>query len=137
SIRDTNLGTGFLTGVPLAYSMSRGRDGNIYLGGSSDASSTQFSMINYLTDVVTKYAAIDNQDYTLTISGDTTFIYLQTGQSTNDFWSFAKSNQAKKKLFSQGSLINAGSQTTGVFVQYPYPLWSLATDSTLSVHELT
>lgn len=131
SIKDTNLGQGFLTGLPLAYSMLRGRDGHIYIGGSSDENSTQFSMINYLTDEITAYPAIDEQDYIITIQGDTTFIYLQTGQSSYDFWSFCKTNSAKKKLLTNPIFSNAGSNSLGNFIQQPYPSYSQAVDSSL------
>ncbi len=131
SIKDTNLGQGFLSGTPLAYSMLRGRDGHIYMGGSSDENSTQFSMINYLTDDITEYPAIDEQDYTITIQGDTTFIYLQTGQSSYDFWSFCKTNSAKKKLWTNPIFSNAGSNTAGNFIQQPYPAYSQTVDSSL------
>lgn len=137
SIKDTNLGSGFSSGQPLAYSMLRGRDANIYIGGSSDAASTQFSMINYLTDEITAYTAIDGNDYVITINGDTNFIYLQTGQNTYDYWSFSKQNLSKKKLISHLSFMNANGTTTGSFVQYPYPTYSKAVDSSLIVSAMT
>ena len=137
SIWEMNLGNCFLTGTPLAYSMQRGIDGNIYLGASSDENSTQISFVNYLTHEVSKYAKADNQNYVITIQGDNFWMYAQTGQSGNDYWAIRKSDGYKKKLFNNPTLINTATRTTGVFAQYPYPTWSLMTDTTVTASTLS
>ncbi len=134
SIQDTNLGNCFYSGDNLAYSMLRGRDGNIYIGGSSSSGqSCDFTMINYLNNAVTMYHAVDAQDYVITINGDTNFIYLQTGQGTFDYWSFCKANQRKTRLWTNPIFSNAGATTSGEYIQQPYPLYSRAIDSSLNV----
>lgn len=100
SIIAAPLGNVFLDGQSLAYSMSLGRDNHIYFGGSSGG--TFWSEYDPCTKLLTKHKAIDpNNDYVLSIMGDSAWVYAQVGQRySNDIWAIRKSDDYKVRLFS-------------------------------------
>lgn len=98
SIQYTDLGNAFIDGHTLAYSMSLGRDGKMYFGGSSGP--TYWSCYDPKTNTFDKHPPIDpNNDYVLSIAGDSDYVYAQTGQRTSvQLWSIRKKDEFKKLL---------------------------------------
>jgi hypothetical protein len=99
SIEFTDLGNPFINGTALAYSASLGRDGNLYFGGSSGG--TYWSVYNTASKTFEKHPAVDpNNDYVLSIAGDSDFVYMQVGQKKSiNLWSVNKYTNEKKILF--------------------------------------
>jgi hypothetical protein len=99
SIEFTDLGNPFINGSALAYSASLGRDGNLYFGGSSGG--TYWSVYNIQNETFEKHPPVDsNNDYVLSIAGDSDFAYLQVGQRRAiTLWSVNKQTNEEKILF--------------------------------------
>lgn len=139
SIDAVNLGNGFLSGVPLAYSMSLQKDRSMMIGGSSDASSTQFS--RYIEDgTFQKFAAIDvDENYVMSIQYQDGWAYVQVGQGTFKYYAFRTSDQYKKQLMTHTTLFNTAAYSTGVYVQKgggSFPM-QVVHDTTLTNQALT
>ena len=104
--------------------MSQGRDGKMYFGSSSGG--TYWSEYDPLTNIITKHPLVDpNNDYVLSISGDSDFVYLQIGQRTSiNLWSVNKHNDEKHLLFAipNTTRFNLTTCKEGIFV-------GLATDT--------
>jgi len=100
SIQFENLGNGFLNSGTLAYSLSLGRDKHVYFGGSSG--STYWSEYDPETGNFLQHPPIDqNNDYVLSIMGDSSWVYAQVGQRNSiDLWAIRKADDYKIKLFS-------------------------------------
>jgi hypothetical protein len=118
SIKIEDIGNVFSTGTTLAYSASLGRDGKIYFGGSSGG--TYWSSYDPLTKKLDKHPEIDPQnDYVLSIAGDTNFVYAQTGQRNSvQLWSIRKKDEFKKMLckITNRSRIDMRTFTDGIYV---------------------
>ncbi len=99
SIEFTDLGNPFINGTTLAYSVSFGRDGNLYFGGSSGG--TYWSAYNMANKTFEKHPIVDpDNDYVLSIAGDSDFVYMQVGQrKAINLWSVNKQTNEKKILF--------------------------------------
>lgn len=100
SIYIEDLGNGFKNSGALAYSMGLGTDKNIYFGSSSGG--TYVSYYNPISHRLIEYPRIQRQgqDYVLTVTGDATHIYAQTGQRDSiTLWSIRKNDSTWKVLF--------------------------------------
>jgi len=99
SIEFADLGNPFIKGTVLAYSASLGRDGNLYFGGSSGG--TYWSVYNIENKTFEKHPVVDpNNDYVLSIAGDSDFVYMQVGQRRAiALWQVNKQTNEKKILF--------------------------------------
>ena len=120
SIKYTDLGNAFVDGHTLAYSMSMGRDGKMYFGGSSGP--TYWSCYDPTTNTFEKHPAIDsNNDYVLSIAGDSDYVYAQTGQrSSVQLWSIRKKDDFKKLLIKITNLtrIELYTKDDGIYASF-------------------
>lgn len=98
SIKYEDLGNAFGDNHSLAYSASLGRDGKLYFGGSSG--DTYWSSYDPKSKLFEKHQPIDLQnDYVLSIAGDSDYVYAQTGQRNSvQLWSVRKKDDQKKLL---------------------------------------
>ncbi len=120
SIQYKDLGNAFIDGHTLAYSMSLGRDGKVYFGGSSGP--TYWSSYDPTTNTFDKHPPIDpNNDYVLSIAGDSNFVYAQTGQRTSvQLWSIRKKDEFKKLLVKITNLtrIELYTRADGIYTSF-------------------
>ena len=139
SIDAVNLGNGFNSGTPLAYSMALQKDRSMMIGGSSDVSSTQFSRYTE-NGTFEKFAAIDvDENYVMSIQYENGWAYVQVGQGTFKYYAFRTSDQYKKQLMTHTTLFNTAAYTTGVYVQKgggSFPM-QIVHDTTLTNQALT
>lgn len=100
SISYTDYGNPFMNNTALIYSMARGRDGHLYFGSSSGG--TYWSEFDPVTKAFTKHPLVDpDNDYVLSIAGDTGYVYLQIGQRRSiNLWAVHKQSNEKRLLFS-------------------------------------
>ncbi len=117
SFEFTDLGNPFINGTTLAYSASFGRDGNLYFGGSSGG--TYWSAYNMANKTFEKHPIVDpNNDYVLSIAGDSDFVYMQIGQrKAINLWSVNKQTNEKKILFvvPNTTRISLGTYNDGIY----------------------
>ena len=120
SIWYQNLGNGFLDNQALAYSLSLGLDNHVYFGASSGG--TFWCEYDPRTGKLTKHPEIDEQNnYVLTIMGDTSWIYAQVGQRKSiDMWAVRKEDDYKIKLFSipNNTRFNTSVRKDGINIQF-------------------
>lgn len=131
SINYKNYGNSSQSGVGLAYSILLGRDKNIYIGNSSSPSSTDWAMVDVQNDTMLLHPEPDpNNGYGMSIMGDTNWIAYMTGQSTYNMWAVRKSDNYKKLLASQQTLMNTGVRRGGNYFQTNTGQWYKVTDTT-------
>jgi len=120
SIQYKDLGNAFRDGQSLAYSMSVGRDGKMYFGGTGGA--TYWSSFDPKTNKFENHPPIDpNNDYVLTIAGDINYVYAQTGQRNSvQLWSIRKRDEAKKLLckISNTTRIQLDTREDGIYASF-------------------
>jgi hypothetical protein len=111
SIYYKNIGNGFLDGKSVPYAMQLGRDGHIYCGGVGGK--TYVSEYNPATAKWIEYPYIDPiNNYTLSVAGDSDYIYAQTGQINSvQLWAMKKSDSTRKMLFKITNLTRIGLYT--------------------------
>lgn len=131
SISYRDLGNPFINSGALVYSMSEGRDGKMYFGSSSGG--TYWSEYDPATKAITKHPLVDpDNDYVLSIAGDSDYVYLQIGQRKSiNLWSVNKHNDEKHLLFAipNTTRFNLGAYKEGIYV-------SLATDTAKGLFKL-
>lgn len=117
SISYNDLGNPFINSSALIYSMSEGRDGKMYFGSSSGG--TYWSEYDPATRAVTKHPLVDpDNDYVLSIAGDSDYVYLQIGQRKSiNLWSVNKHSNEKRLLFSipNTTRFNLGAYGDGIY----------------------
>ena len=120
SIQYKDLGNAFQDGQSLAYSMSLGRDGKMYFGGSGG--STYWSSFDPTTNKFETHPPIDPyNDYVLTIAGDSNYVYAQTGQRNSiQLWSVRKKDEHKKLLckISNTTRIQLDTREDGIYASF-------------------
>ena len=120
SIQYKDRGNAFLDGHTLAYSMSLGRDGKMYFGGSSG--STSWSSFDPKTNTFENHPPVDPyNDYVLSIAGDSDYVYAQTGQRNSvQLWSIRKRDEYKKLLckISNTTRIELATREDGIYASF-------------------
>jgi len=120
SIQYYQLGNAFQDGKSFAYSISLGRDGKMYFGGCSGA--TYWSSFDPRTNSWDKHPPIDNyNDYTLSIAGDSDYVYAQTGQRNSiQLWSIRKKDDHKKLLakIANTTRIQLDTREDGIYASF-------------------
>jgi hypothetical protein len=118
SIAFKDLGNPFINASAVIYSLSPGRDGHIYFGGSGGT--TCWSEYDPVTKEMKKHPVVDaNDDYLLSIAGDNDYAYMQTGQRKSiNLWSVNKRTNEKKLLFKvpNNTRYNLSAHTDAVYV---------------------
>jgi hypothetical protein len=120
SIYYKNLGNGFKSGIAPVYSTSLGRDGHIYFGAM--VGHTYVSEYIPASGKWIEYPYMDPvNNYTLTIAGDSDYIYAQTGQFNSvQLWAMKKSDSSTKLLFRITNLsrINLSARKEGIYASF-------------------
>lgn len=134
SILITNVGK-FATGE-LAYSIQTGRDGDTYIGGSSGPWSTLWAILHNTT-FTEKTVIDDNAQYTMAILGDTNYVYPEVGQFIYKIYAIRKSDNYKKLIYTQETLINTSIRDSGCYFQNSATgTWYLLRDTTATASTL-